>query len=208
MNLDRAIVFPEFEVRLFKPTDYGISMPDDVTQLLNSDDPNAGENLLPIVYAELRRLASSRMANLPPGQTLQPTALVHEAWLRLAGSGRRQWENRSHFFAASAEAMRCILVDRARRRLRSKHGGDLKRVPIDGIELPIGTKDDKILLVDEALEQLEQEDSMKADIVKLHYFVGLTHGEIANAFGVSEKTVRRHWSFARVWLYQRIGKNI
>ena len=176
----------------------------EVTRLLSSGDPNAAEKLLPLIYDELRRVAADKMANLPSGQTLQPTALVHEAYIRLIGSDKQNWKNRSHFFSALAEAMRWILVGQARRKKRAKHGGGQPRIPLADIDIAVELKDDKVLLVDEALEQLEREDTLKANIVKLHYYVGLTHQEIADALGVSEKTIRRHWSVARVWLFQRI----
>jgi len=179
----------------------------DVTRILSSDDPNVPEKLLPLIYEELRRVAADKMALQPPGQTLQPTALVHDAYLRLLGSGKQSWKSRSHFFSAIAEAMRCILVDKARRKKRIKRGGDQQRVSLDAIEIPVEADDDKILLVNEALEDLERDDTLKATIVKLHYFAGLTHQEIADALGIAEKTVRRHWTVARVLLYQRIRED-
>ena len=179
----------------------------EVTQILTSieqGDPKAAEELLPLVYRELRRLATGKMASQAPGQTLQATALVHEAYLRLVGSGHQSWESRGHFFAAAAEAMRHILVDRARRKKRAKHGGELQRLDIDVVEIATEGDDEKILLVHEALNKLAAEDPVKAEVVKLHYFAGLTHQETAQALKLSEKTVRRHWNFARVWLYRSI----
>jgi RNA polymerase sigma factor (TIGR02999 family) len=179
----------------------------DVTRILDAiqhGDPKAAQELLPLVYEELRRLARARMAAQPPGQTLQATALVHEAWLRLAGSDRQQWEGRGHFFAAAAEAMRHILVDRARRKKRMKHGGGRPAASVDEIEIAATADDEKLLLVHEALEKLALEDPLRAEVVKLHFFVGLTHAESAEVLQISEKTVRRHWNFARIWLFQNI----
>lgn len=164
----------------------------------------AAEDLLPLVYTELRRLAAARMASQPPGQTLQATALVHEAYLRLKDSGRQEWANRAHFFSAAAEAMRQILVENARRKRALRHGGGQQRVNIEDLPIAIEVEDEKILEVDEALELLRQEDAAKAEVVKLRYFVGLNHDEIAEVLGLSEKTVRRYWAYAKVWLYQHI----
>ncbi|MCP5525865.1 MAG: sigma-70 family RNA polymerase sigma factor [Verrucomicrobiales bacterium] len=175
-----------------------------ILKVLGRGEAAAPEELLPLVYGELRRLAASQMALQPAGHTLQATALVHEAYLRLVGSGGHGWEGRRQFFAAAAEAMRHILVDRARRKQRAKHGGQYQRVDFDAIELAAERDDEKILRVHEALDGLASEDALKAEIVKLRYFAGLTHGEIAGALQLSEKTVRRHWNFARAWLYQRI----
>ena len=179
----------------------------DVTRILSAieqGDPKAADELLPLVYQELRRLAAQKMAQQPPGQTLQATALVHEAYLRLVASENQNWDHRGHFFAAAAEAMRHILVDNARRKQRAKHGGDQQRVDVDAVEIAAEVDDEKLLLVHEALEKLAKEDSVKAEVVKLHFFVGLTHAEAAQVLNISEKTVRRHWKFARVWLYQAI----
>jgi len=158
------------------------------------------EDLLPLVYEELRRLAAYKMAQEAPGQTLQPTALVHEAWLRLAGSDRQRWRGRDHFFSAAAEAMRRILVENARRKQRVRHGGGLQPVDIAAIELPIATQDEKCLQIDEYLDQLAEEDPEKAEVVKLRVFTGLRVSEIASILDCSEKTVQRHWNFAKAWL--------
>jgi len=166
--------------------------------------PKTAEDLLPLVYSELRRLATAKMACQPPGQTLQPTALVHEAYLRLKNSGRDEWVNRAYFFAAASEAMRQILVEKARRKQAVRHGGGQWRVDLDAVPIAIDIEPDRILQVDEALEFLRQEDPVKAEVVKLRCFVGLKHHEIAEVLGVSEKTVKRYWAFAKVWLYQRI----
>ena len=173
------------------------------TQFLGSMDAReakAAEELLPLVYDELRRLAAHKMANEVPGQTLQPTALVHEAWLRLSQQSRSEWKNREQFFAIAAEVMRRILVDRARRRSAQKHGGDLERVDLDAVELPFTGGDGLVLQVHEVLERLAAEDAEKAQVVKLRFFVGLENAEVASLLGVSEKTVQRHWAFAKAWL--------
>ena len=166
-------------------------------------DPHAAEGLLPLVYNELRRLAAHKMAN-EPAQTLQPTALVHEAWLRLGGDDQPAWQNRAHFLAAAAEAMRRILVESARRKLRLKRGGGGERVELHESAIETSAEDEKILQVHEALEVLSVEDPEKALIVKLRFFVGLSHAEIAALLGVNEKTVRRHWEVAKVRLFQSI----
>ena len=174
----------------------------DVTRILNaidSGDPKAGEELLPLVYDELRRLGASKMAQEAPGQTLQPTALVHEAWLRLVDE-RHEWRNRKHFFCVAAEAMRRILVDRARRRNRIKHGGQAERVPIKELNLATDTDADHLLRVHEALDQLATEHPDKAELVRLRYFVGLRIPEAADLLGISLTTAKRHWNYARVWL--------
>ncbi len=166
--------------------------------------PAAAEDILPLVYDELRRLAAAKMAHEPPGQTLQPTALVHEAWLRLSRERRSEWQNREQFYAVAAEVMRRILVDRARRRHSRKHGGGLERVELDNVELPVPVEDDLVLKVHEALEGLAAEDPERAQVVKLRFFVGLENAEAAALLGVSEKTVQRHWAFAKAWLYRAI----
>ncbi len=179
-------------------------MPGNVTQLLNAidaGDPRAAEELLPLVYEELRKLAASRMANERDGHTLQPTALVHEAWLRLGGDVQPGWQSRSHFFAAAAEAMRRILVDRARKRLAAKRGGGAERVDLDEINLPAPTNDDDGLVrVSEALEKLGTIDPRKAELVKLRYFVGLTFEEAAEMLGIIVPIAKQWWAYARAWL--------
>lgn len=179
----------------------------DVTRLLNAidaGDPKAADQLLPLVYEELRKLAAVKMAQEQPGQTLQATALVHEAWLRLAGAVQQRWDSRRHFFAAAAEAMRRILVEKARRRLRVRHGGGLQRVELDEVEIPGDVREEQLVAVDEALARLEREDPKKGEVVKLRYFVGLTNRETAEAMGLSETTVERYWSFAKAWLLSQI----
>jgi RNA polymerase sigma factor (TIGR02999 family) len=179
----------------------------DMTRILErvrSGDGEASSELFPLVYGELRRIAASKMSREAPGQTLQPTALVHEAWLRLGGENQPDWQNQNHFLAAAAEAMRRILVENARRKLRLKRGGGNERVELheSAIEAPV--EDEKVLQVHEALDALAQEDPQKAEIVKLRFFAGLKHEEIAALLGVNEKTVRRHWELAKLKLFQSI----
>jgi RNA polymerase sigma factor (TIGR02999 family) len=176
----------------------------DVTQLLSAaeqGDPKAAQELLPLVYEELRRIAVHKMSNEAAGHTLQPTALVHEAWLRLAGSdGQARFANRAHFFAAAAEAMRRILVESARRRARLKRGGGLERITLDGLPVAAQDRDEKLLEMDEALRRLEKEHPDKARVVKLKFFVGLTNQQVAEALGVTERTVERAWAHAKASL--------
>jgi RNA polymerase sigma factor (TIGR02999 family) len=179
----------------------------EVTQILEAiqqGNPKAAEELLPVVYDELRKLAAHKMANERPGQTLQPTALVHEAWLRLVGDRAFEFENRGHFFAAAAEAMRRILVESARRKKCLKHGGQLERVDMDAVDLPLPMPDDEFLALDEALDRLSAVDSRAAEVVKLCFFVGLTQEEAARELDVSISTAERLWSFARAWLFREI----
>jgi RNA polymerase sigma factor (TIGR02999 family) len=184
----------------------------DVTRLLDAaaaGDPRAAADLLPLVYAELRKLAAARVAREGPGQTLQATALVHEAYLRLVGAGSagEGFNNRGHFFGAAAEAMRRILIDRARRRQAAKRGGDLRRVELDAGALLAAPDDqaaDDLLALDQALGQLEIEDPAKAQLVKLRYFAGLSIQEAADALGISPATAKRHWIYARSWLYGKL----
>ena len=179
----------------------------DVTLLLNraeQGDPRAAEELLPLVYEELRKLAAAKMASEAPGQTLQPTALVHEAWLRLAGSQSQQWTGRGHFFAAAAEAMRRILIDNARRKSRVRHGKGLVKVDLDSVDVAIESEPETLLAVDEALARLAETDPLKAQLVKLRYFVGLSIPEAGRAMELSESTAKRYWTFARAWLYDEL----
>ena len=184
----------------------------EVTQLLtaiDAGDGQASEELLPLVYESLRKLAGARLAHEQPGQTLQATALVHEAWMRLVGDGdKKAWNNRGHFFAAAAEAMRRILVDRARRKGRIRHGGQFERVDLAHVTIATEDSDETIVAIHEALEKLSQISPEKAEIVKLRYFTGMEHKEIAEILGVSEPTVRRHWAFARSWLYAELKRNL
>jgi RNA polymerase sigma factor (TIGR02999 family) len=177
----------------------------EVTQILSAveqGDPKAPEQLLPLVYDALRRLAAERMMQETPGQTLQATALVHEVYLRLVGTEQRQhWDSRGHFFAAAAEAMRRILIENARRKRRLKHGGDFKRVDLDQACVVADSKNDDILALDEAIAKLAREDPKKAELVKLRYFAGFSVDEAADLLGISRAMAKRHWSYARAWLY-------
>jgi RNA polymerase sigma factor (TIGR02999 family) len=180
----------------------------DVTHLLQSasaGDPRAAAELLPLVYDELRRLAACQMAKERPGQTLQPTALVHEAWLRLSGTDERTWNGRQHFFAAAAEAMRHILVDRARRRQAAKRGGGAQRLDADEVDIPAPAPDDQLLAVNEALAKFATVDARKAELVKLRYFVGLSFEETAEVLGIAVPTAKQWWAYARAWLRVEIG---
>lgn len=171
----------------------------------NPGDAVDGGDLLPAVYHELRRLAAHKLAQEMPGQTLQATALVHEAWLRLADdNGNALFANRAHFFGAAAEAMRRILVEAARRKKRAKHGGGWMRVDADAIDLPLPLPDDELLALDEALDGLAKVDARAAEVVKLCFFVGLTQAQAAGELGISLATAERLWSFARAWLYREI----
>jgi RNA polymerase sigma factor (TIGR02999 family) len=161
----------------------------------------AADELLPLVYEELRKLAANKMARESPGQTLQPTALVHEAWLRLTGDESKCWDSRGHFFAAAAEAMRRILIERARAKSRLRRGSQAQHVSLDHVTVASEDPSETVLAIHEALERLAVRDPFKAEVVKMRYFVGLSQNEIAHALGVSEPTVRRHWSIARAWLY-------
>ncbi len=174
-----------------------------VTQILNAierGDLKAADELLPIVYGELRRLAAQKLSQEKPGQTLQATALVHEAYIRLVGSHDPGWENRRHFFTAAAEAMRRILVERARRKGRLRHGGGRKRVDLEDAQPAVDGPLEDLLALDEALAKLTIEDEFKADLVKLHCFAGLTLPETAKALAISTATAERHWAYARAWL--------
>jgi len=181
----------------------------DLTVILDAIDkgnPKAAEELLPLVYAELRRLAAFKLAQQSPDQTLQPTALVHEAYLKLLGDGSHSWENRRHFFSAAAEAMRHILVDRARRKAAVRHGGGLQRVDLDQVILATETTDENILLINEALEKLATHDAATAELVKLRFFAGLTFPQAAEVLDLSERTAKRMWTYARAWLFKEIQK--
>ena len=183
----------------------------DVTRILQSieaGDPKAAEELLPLVYEELRKLAAARMAALAPGQTLQPTALVHEAWLRLVGSGPQDWNSRGHFFAAASEAMRRILVERARQRASQKRGGGLRRLDLEHVDIATDSDDAVILALDEALGRYAQKDPQGAELIKLRFFAGLPNHEAASLMGLSQRTAKRTWAFARAWLYTELRKNL
>lgn len=181
----------------------------DVTSILDrarQGDAKAGEELLPLVYEELRKLAAARMANEAAGHTLQPTALVHEAWLRIVSEGDRTWQNRAQFFAAAAEAMRRILIDRARRKLALKRGAGAERIDLDQLDLALETAPDTLLRVNEALDKLATQDAQAAEVVKLRFFVGMDYTEAARTLGISERTAKRCWSFARAWLYRELSR--
>ena len=181
----------------------------EVTRILNAieaGEPRAAEQLLPLVYDELRHLAASRLAREMPGQTLQPTALVHEAWLRLGGAGGPHWTSRNHFFKAAAEAMRRILVERARRKGAIKRGGDQEHVRLQDLDVATRADSETLLLIEEALERLALVDPVKTELVKLRFFVGLENREAAAVLGLSEQTVKRYWVYARAWLYQEIER--
>jgi len=182
----------------------------EVTQILEAveaGDAFAAEQLLPLVYDELRKLAAHRMAQESPGHTLQPTALVHEAWLRLLKPEEQaRFHNRSHFFAAAAEAMRRILIDSARRKLAMKRGGQLERVNLDAVELPLPLPADELIALDEALDRLKQVDPRAAEVVKLCFFTGLTQEQAASNLGISLRTTERLWAFAQAWLYREVKR--
>ena len=178
----------------------------DLTRLLNSiplGDTTASGELQRLVYEELHKLAAQKMACESPGQTLQATALVHEAWLRLGGADQPAWQNRAHFFGAAAEAMRRILIDSARRKKAARHGGHLERVNDSAMDIAADA-DDRLLAIHEALERLTAHDALKAELVKLRYFVGLTIDQAAQVLGISEATAKRYWTYARAWLYREI----
>jgi RNA polymerase sigma factor (TIGR02999 family) len=180
----------------------------DVTRILESiehGDPKAADELLPLVYGELRNLAAQKMANEAPNQTLQPTALVHEAWLRLVGNAEPKFENRAHFFAAAAEAMRRILIDKARRKRAVRHGGGQQRVDlVEGMEIATPGDDDELLVVSEALDKLAVQNKVEAELVKLRYFVGMTLEEAAQVLGISARTADNYWMHARAWLFREV----
>jgi RNA polymerase sigma factor (TIGR02999 family) len=170
--------------------------------------PNAADELLKAVYGELRKLAAYRMAQQAPGHTLQPTALVHEAWLKLAGSEKASFEDRGHFFAAAAEAMRHILIDHARRKLTKRHGGDLERVDAAEFELVAPITDQQLVDLHEALDHFSQEHPVQAKVVKLRFFVGMTHEEISEVLAISVSTVKNYWNFSRAWLFREMEEGM
>lgn len=179
----------------------------DVTRVLESiqhGDPKAADELLPLVYGELRKLAAVKMANEKPNQTLQPTALVHEAWLRLVGDQNPNFANRAHFFAAAAEAMRRILIDQARRKRALRHGGDQQRVNFEGVDLAAPDDGDQILAINDALGKLAARNNVEAELVKLRYFVGMTLEEAAEILGISARTADNYWAHARAWLFREL----
>jgi RNA polymerase sigma factor (TIGR02999 family) len=171
---------------------------------IEAGDPKAAEQLLVLVYDELRRLAVSKLALEAPGQTLQPTALVHEAWIRLVGDRNPSFKDRTHFFCAAAEAMRHILIDRARQKKTKRHGGDYLRVDFEELDLAASSADGQLLAVNEALDKLALEHPVQADLVKLRYFAGLTNEEVSGVLGISVSTVKNYWTFSRAWLLNEI----
>ena len=180
-----------------------------VTRILSAieqGDPQAADELLPLIYEELRLLAAHKMAQESPRQTLQATALVHEAYVRLVGSQDGNWNSRGHFYAAAAEAMRRILIEKARRKGRHKHGGGYRRADLDEADLADRGPSDDVIALDEALEKLTQKDKVKADLVKLRYFAGLTCAQAAKILGISRSTANEHWAYARAWLHTEITK--
>jgi RNA polymerase sigma factor (TIGR02999 family) len=182
----------------------------DVTRILNAieqGDPRATEELLPLIYEELRLLAAQKLSQEKPGQTLQATALVHEAYIRLVEAECRNWNSRNHFFMSAAEAMRRILIENARRKKTLKYGGDHKRIDFDNAAITVEENPDELIALDEALAKLAVEDPTKADLVKLRYFAGLSIDQAAEILGISRATAIRHWSFTRAWLFQRIKKS-
>ncbi len=183
----------------------------DATRTLNRVQPGESKDagdLLPLVYEELRKLAAARLAQEPAGQTLQPTALVHEAWLRIVASPGAQWNSRGHFFAAAAEAMRRILVDNARRKHRDRHGGGLRRVELATLDLAQTTNDENLLAVDEALAKLAVIDPVGANLIKLRFFIGLPNVEAARLLDLPERTAKRTWAYARAWLREELRKTL
>ena len=182
----------------------------DVTHLLEAvchGDPRAGEQLLPLVYEELRHLAAARMAQEKPGHTLQPTALVHEAWLRLVENQKQDWQGRTHFIAAAAEAMRRILIDRARRKRAVRHGGDCQRVEFEEVDFACAIPDDQLLALDEALSGLEAKHPRQAQVIKLRFIVGLTLEEAAEVLGISAAAAWDLTAHARAWLHRELAKS-
>jgi len=175
---------------------------------VNHDEPRPVGELFALVYEELRKLAAQKMAGEAPCQTLQPTALVHEAWLRLGADAQPAWENQAHFFAAAAEAMRRILVEKARRKRRLKHGGGQQRVDLDTLDVAITSDDDHLLGVDEALDKLAGQDALAADLIKLRFFAGLPNVEAAQLLGLPERTAKRTWAYARAWLYEELKRTL
>jgi RNA polymerase sigma factor (TIGR02999 family) len=178
-----------------------------VLSAIEQGDPQAAEQLLPLVYEELRKLAARRVAHERPGQTLSATALVHEAYLRLVGNGEEpHWNSRGHFFAAAAEAMRRLLVEKARRKSRARHGGGRARMDLEGLDVVAAEATDSLLSLDESLQRLTAEEPAVAEVVKLRYFAGLTAEQAAAAVGISLRTANRHWAYAKAWLYRHMSE--
>jgi RNA polymerase sigma factor (TIGR02999 family) len=177
-----------------------------ILDAMGHGEPQAAERLLPLVYDELRKLAAARMAGEPGTSTLQPTALVHEAWLRLLAADHQTWQNRAHFFAAAAEAMRRILIDHARRKQALKRSARVERIDLDRVDVAVAADEETLLRVNDALEKLAAKDAQAAELVKLRFFVGLGYEEAAQTMGISERSAKRVWSFARAWLYRELSQ--
>jgi RNA polymerase sigma factor (TIGR02999 family) len=182
--------------------------PDAGRTLPSGPTPHNASDLFPLVYDELRKLAAQKLANEAPGQTLQPTALVHEAWLRLSGKGNQDWNGRGHFFAAAAQAMRRILVENARRKRRLKHGGELQLIHLTTLDVAITSDDDHILALDDALEKLAARDPLGAQLIQFRFFAGLPNVEAAKLLGIPERTAKRAWAYARAWLFEEMKKDL
>jgi RNA polymerase sigma factor (TIGR02999 family) len=200
----RSLLIIEISGKWWNPVWTSMS---DATVLLTTaeqGDAGAADELLKLVYDELRRLAAFKMAQQPPGQTLQPTALVHEVWLKLVGSGNPRFKNRAHFFSAAAEAMRHILIDRARRKRTQRHGGDFAKVALDNLDFAAPGPDDQLLAVNEALDKFALKFPNQAEVVKLRYFAGMTNEEVSQLLEISLSTVKNYWNFSRAWLFKEI----
>jgi RNA polymerase sigma factor (TIGR02999 family) len=182
----------------------GINHVTHILEAIEQGDPKAADQLLPLVYGELRKLAASKMASESPNQTLQPTALVHEAWLRLAGNTNPKFDGRAHFFAAAAEAMRRILIDKARRKRALRHGGGQQRVDLQDVDVASPCDEEQLLAVNDALDKLAAQNQLEAELVKLRYFVGLTLEEAAEVLGISARTADNYWAHARAWLFREL----
>jgi len=183
----------------------------DITLILHAaqrGDPKAAEELLPLLYDELRKLAAQKMAREPQGQTLQPTALVHEAWLRLIRAEDRRFENRAHFFGAAAEAMRRILVENARRKLRLKHGGGQRRLDLSQVDVAVASDDETVIAISDAMDKLASHDPQGAELIRLRFFAGLTNAEAGEMLSLPERTAKRVWAYARAWLYAELKKTL
>jgi RNA polymerase sigma factor (TIGR02999 family) len=179
-----------------------------ILEAIERGEPKAADELLPLVYQELRKLAASKMVHELPGQTLQPTALVHEAWLRLTGENKPTWASRAQFFSAAAEAMRRILVEKARRKSRLRHGAELQRVDFSNLDIAIVEDDSAVLAVNEALDRLAQHDGVAAELIKLRFFAGLSNLEAAHVLGLAERTAKRTWAYARAWLHNDLKQTL
>jgi RNA polymerase sigma factor (TIGR02999 family) len=179
-----------------------------ILHAVQQGDRKAAEELLPLLYDELRKLAAQKMAGEPPGQTLQPTALVHEAWLRLVGAKDRGFQNRAHFFGAAAEAMRRILVENARRKQRLKHGGGQRRMDLSQIDVAVASDDETVIAISDAMEKLASHDPQGAELIRLRFFAGLSNAEAGEMLGLPERTAQRTWAYARAWLYAELKKTL